>query len=172
MYYVGGRNLKGSITSRPDCVGMGPAATQPWAEMSMRWWLARVPASKLVMGVPAYSNDYSALPFFGGANGSQAGIGPPSSEPCRCPSDGCPGPCRQSSGPVETIWEFDRQSYTYMYTDTDGRPRIRYGTEVESTKALLRTATKLGVDQVGFWTFNLADEAMVNATLEWASGMH
>eukprot|EP01046_Picozoa_sp_COSAG06_P051290 COSAG06_NODE_8337_length_2199_cov_176.033072_2_plen_104_part_00 len=35
-----------------------------------------------------------------------------------------------------------------MYTDVQGHPRMRYGTEVESTRSQLRTASKLGITQV------------------------
>eukprot|EP00658_Telonema_sp_P-2_P065154 TRINITY_DN54476_c0_g1_i1.p1 TRINITY_DN54476_c0_g1~~TRINITY_DN54476_c0_g1_i1.p1 ORF type:complete len:316 (+),score=63.59 TRINITY_DN54476_c0_g1_i1:234-1181(+) len=65
MFYVGGRGVL-SLRSRPDCAGMGPTSTQQWAKFSMEWWLQYIPKSKLVMGLPSYSNDYSALPGFGG----------------------------------------------------------------------------------------------------------
>lgn len=85
MFYVGGRGVA-AIAGRPDCEGMGPTSTVrpirfhvhirifirdcmwlqvPWAKASMEWWAARVPIEKLVMGLPAYSNDYSALPGWG-----------------------------------------------------------------------------------------------------------
>lgn len=83
MYYVGGRGVQ-SIASRPDCEGMGPTSTAPWALFSMQWWMERVPTHKLVMGIPAYSNDYSALPQYGGGNGSQAGVGPPTAVETVC----------------------------------------------------------------------------------------
>ena len=54
-----------------------------------------------------------------------------------------------------------------MYTDGSGHPRIRYGTEVDSTKSQLGTATKLGISQVGYWTFNTLDDAMGKATVAW-----
>ena len=37
----------------------------------MEWWLARVSREKIVMGLPAYSNDYCSLPHYGGANGTR-----------------------------------------------------------------------------------------------------
>ena len=68
-----------------------------------------------------------------------------------------------------------------MYTDAAGKPRIRYGTEVESTRAHLRTATRLGIQQVGFWVFACdsgwggtmkCDEfgPMAEATMDWTRG--
>jgi spore germination protein YaaH len=137
--------------------GMGPTSTQPWAEASMRWWLQYVPVAKLVMGIPAYSNDYSALPGHGGGNGTQAGVGPPSEVEL------------QVGTTVETIWEFFDQIFTYMYTDQKGSPRIRYGTELNSTSAHLRTAMQLSIPAVGFWTMNSADEEMMGAVLDWAT---
>lgn len=57
-----------------------------------------------------------------------------------------------------------------MYRDANGHPRIRYGTEAESTKSQLKTATKLGISQVGFWTFNTCDSGIMSATLAWLDG--
>ncbi len=54
-----------------------------------------------------------------------------------------------------------------MYTDVNGHPRIRYGTEAESTSSQLRTAAKLGISQVGFWTFDSCDGGMEAATVAW-----
>jgi hypothetical protein len=56
-----------------------------------------------------------------------------------------------------------------MYTDASGSPRIRYGTEVKSTRAHLRTATTLALPAVGFWTFETADSSMLAAVLEWTA---
>ena len=47
-----------------------------------------MPAHKIVMGIPAYSNDYSALPGHGCGNGSQAGVGPPASTEKMCGGNG------------------------------------------------------------------------------------
>ena len=82
---------------------------------------------------------------------------------------------------IEPIWDFFSQIYQYMYTDFAGKPRIRYGTEVESTRAHLRTATRLGVKQVGFWVFACNGgiggtekcdvfDPMVEATMNWTLG--
>ena len=59
------------------------------------------------------------MPYFdaGGGNGTQAGVGPPTA----------------TATDVEPIWGYFDQIFTYMYTDSGGHPRIRYGTEVEST---------------------------------------
>ena len=85
---------------RGDCAGMGPTSTTPWAEFSMRWWADRVPKEKLVMGLPAYSNDYSALPGWGGGNGTQAGVGPPAATEHMCNETALGKPCTD----IEPIW--------------------------------------------------------------------
>lgn len=158
MYYVGGRS--GDFPGRPDCYGMGPTSTQPWAAMSMTWWSKRVPKSKLVMGLPAYSNDYSSKPGFGGGNGTQASIGPPW-EQGNAPKN----------GQLEAVWDFFQQIYLYLYDAGDGNgPRIRYGTEAESTKAHLRTAIAKEISAVGFWTADMTDTPMEDAVWEWAQG--
>jgi hypothetical protein len=76
----------------------------------MEWWAARVPKDKLVMGLPAYSNDYSALPGWGGGNGSQAGVGPPKGTEPMCNST-APG-ATQKCSKIEAIWDYFSQIYT------------------------------------------------------------
>ena len=74
----------------------------------MEWWAARVtPASKLVMGLPAYANDYSALPHWGGDNGTQIYRG----------GGGAPAvPGEAEEGSVETTWQYFEQIYVHRYT--------------------------------------------------------
>eukprot|EP00937_MAST-01D_sp_MAST-1D-sp2_P000901 g901.t1 len=156
MYWVGGRGVP-SLAARPDCVGAGPTSTQPWAKQSMQWWLARIARAKLVMGLPAYSNDYCSLPHCGGGNGTQIyASGPPTT------------PGEAVAGSVETAWQFFEQIYVHRYTSAKtGQPRIRYGTDVRSTRAHLATADELGVSQVGFWTWLSADARMKSAVFAW-----
>ena len=156
MYWVGGRGVT-SLADRPDCVGAGPTSTQPWAKQSMQWWLARVARAKLVMGLPAYSNDYCSLPHYGGGNGTQIyRAGPPTV------------PDEAKEGSVETTWQFFEQIYVHRYTSAvSGQPRIRYGTDERSTRAHLATADELGVAQVGFWTWLSADDRMKSAVYSW-----
>jgi len=54
-----------------------------------------------------------------------------------------------------------------MYKDAAGSPRVRYGTDVNSTKAHLKTAAKLGVAAVGFWTGDMTDTEMADALWDW-----
>eukprot|EP00729_Bicosta_minor_P026287 gene26287-26476_t len=159
MYYVGGRGVQ-SLKSRPDCAGVGPTSTVPWAKFSMEWWSARVSVEKLVMGLPAYSNDYSALPHFGGGNGTQQGVGPP--------NEGA----EALKGSVESTWEFFDQIYVHHYSDATVQgnpPRIRYGTDARSTKSQLKTADALGIKQVGFWTWNSASAEMMDTLYNWTA---
>ena len=107
------------------------------------------------MGIPAYSNDYPVSP--GGGPGVQSSIGPPEGPP----------------PDLEEIWDYFSQIYTYRYTDSGHAPRVRYGTELESTKAHLRTADKLGLSKIGFWTWDQASgpvgESMSLAVLNWTT---
>ena len=56
-----------------------------------------------------------------------------------------------------------------MYNDAAGNPRIRYGTEVNSTKAHLRTADKLGLTAVGFWTADTTNTGMADSLWNWTN---
>ena len=158
MYWVGGRGVP-SLAARPDCAGAGPTSTKPWAKQSMEWWRARVSPSRLVMGLPAYANDYSSLPHYGGSNGTQVyRAGPPAV------------PDEAVAGSVETTWQFFEQIYVHRYTSAhSGEPRIRYGTDARSTLAHLATADELGVAQVGFWTWISADAEMKSAVYAWTN---
>ena len=62
----------------------------------------------------------------------------------------------------------------YRYTDAGSNvSRVRYGTDVESTRAHLRTADSLGLGQVGFWTWDQANgdvgKAMAWSLMNWSA---
>ena len=115
----------------------------------------------------------------GGGNGTQGGVGPPDATDTNATD-------------TEAIWNYWDQIYTYMYSDSDGNPRIRYGaanhgftvpvcvywnlpvilctgTDAESTASQLKSATKLGISQVGFWTFNTPNAGMDKVITDWMS---
>ena len=70
----------------------------------------------------------------------------------------------------ESVWLFFDQIYVHRYTDAKTKqPRIRYGTDARSTQAHLLTANDLGIDQVGFWEWNTADTAMMEAVYKWTT---
>jgi hypothetical protein len=52
-----------SLIERPDTQGMGPASNYPWAREAMKFWRSQTPREKLIMGLPAYSNDEESLCF-------------------------------------------------------------------------------------------------------------
>ena len=65
--------------------------------------------------------------------------------------------------------------YVHRYIDAKTKqPRIRYGTDVRSTQAHLRTADELGLKQV--WLLGMEysfDEAMMEAVYKWTKlGFH
>ena len=69
-----GTNRTWPSGNRPDCGGIGPTSTQPWARAAMTFWAKYVPLDKLVMGLPSYANDYKIAP---GQVGSAAGLALP-----------------------------------------------------------------------------------------------
>ncbi len=113
--------------------GHGPTSTAPWARAAMKFWLARVPRAKLVMGMPAYSNDYDLRP---GERGQQVDR---------------PRPKVPEGGKMERSWRpFDR-IHVYRYEDSAGRVRVFYASDAKSTAAHLETFQKLRLAGFGFW---------------------
>jgi hypothetical protein len=118
------------LASKP---GHGPTSTAPWAGEAARFWLRYIPREKLVIGLPAYSNDYDLRP---GERGRQV------------PRD---RPEISNDTKVERIWRPFEHIHVYRYLDEDGRPRVFYASDARSTAAHLETVKKLDVAGFGFW---------------------
>jgi spore germination protein YaaH len=135
---------------RPDCQGIGPSSTQPWARNVMQHWLKYVPAEKLVMGLPAYSNDYVALAGGGGRH-------------------------IYSSVPPANNWLTDKswlwydKINVYRYYDEKGEPHIFYANDEDSTRAHLETASDLNISTISFWQARSVSPGMWQASREWRS---
>ncbi|MCH8045539.1 MAG: hypothetical protein IID44_17655 [Planctomycetes bacterium] len=113
--------------------GHGPTSTAPWARRAMQFWLAHIPREKLVMGMPAYSNDYDLRP---GQRGRQVDR---------------PSPEVPKGGKVERFWRPFERIHVYRYEDSTGRARVFYASDAKSTAAHLETYQKLRLAGFGFW---------------------
>ena len=130
----------------PDALGMGPTSTYLWARAGMRFWLSKAPRKKLVMGLPAYSNDY-ALALHGG--GKQVYASKP-----------------QIQGESQRDWLWHERLSIYLYME-DAAPHIFYASDAESTNAQLETVDELNLPAIGFWHFSSVDDATWEAVKAW-----
>ncbi len=111
---------------------MGPTSTKPWAKEAMGWWQRTVPGHKLVMGLPAYGNDYNL-------NTGKA-------EQIYLPAPVIKGKLiRKEWMPYEAL-------NSYHYTDEKGIPHMFFASDSASTSAHLETVDDLDIPAVGFWT--------------------
>jgi len=146
MYWAPGRGDP-EFRNRPDTQGIGPTSSYPWARAGMLFWLGQAPREKLVMGLPAYSNDYALSP-----NGAGTQVY---------------APTPQSPALTQQAWLWYDRLSMYLYVDKDAVPHIFYASDAESTKAHLETVDELNLPAIGFWHFSSVDEATWKAVRMW-----
>ncbi len=133
--------------NHPDALGMGPTSSYLWARAGMRFWLGKAPRKKLVMGLPAYSNDY-ALSANGG--GKQVYASKP-----------------QIQEEAQKAWLWYDRLTMYIYTEKDAIPHVFYASDADSTKAHLETVDELNLPAIGFWHFSSVDDATWKTVRAW-----
>jgi spore germination protein YaaH len=148
MYWAPGRGVP-EFMGRPDSQGIGPTSDYPWARAGMLFWLGQAPREKLVMGLPAYSNDYALSP---GGGGKQVYASKP--------------PIQERT-PFQATWLWYDRLSLYLYVERDGIPHLFYASDAESTKAHLETVDELNLPAIGFWHFSSVDEATWKAVRGW-----
>jgi spore germination protein YaaH len=148
MYWAPGRGDP-KMADRADTQGIGPTSNYPWAREAMRFWLANAPRQKLIMGLPAYSNDYALSPT---GRGKQVYGSVPSAT---------------AGHPAQKAWLWYERLPVYLYFEPDGTPHIFYASDADSTKAHLETVDELDLPGIGFWHFSSVDEPTWTAVREW-----
>ena len=116
------------LASQP---GHGPTSTAPWARAAMEYWLQHIPRKKLVMGLPAYSNDYDIRPE---GRGRQVDRASP-----------------DTATPIKPHWRPFEKINVYRYADREGNSRVFYASDSKSTGAHLETVGQLNLGGFGFW---------------------
>ncbi len=147
FYWAPGRGDP-KMADRPDTQGIGPTSSHPWAKTAMRFWLGQVPREKLIMGLPAYSNDY-ALSIKG--KGQQVYASKP-----QVPAGTA----------MEKAWLWYERLPVYLYVDR-GTPHLFYASDAESTKAHLETVDELKLPGIGFWHFSSVDDGTWTVVKDW-----
>lgn len=148
MYFAPGVG-KSELKHRDDCMGVGPTSNYPWTKEAMAYWISQVPKEKLVMALPAYSNDYAVT---GDSKGRQIYQSVPDSV-----SGVLPPP----------TWLWYEKVNQYLYDGTDGNRHLFFASDGRSTEALLELAEELGIPKIGFWHFSSVDDDMWKVTRQW-----
>lgn len=151
MYFAPGRFEK-SLLQRSDCQGVGPTASYPFVKDAMEFWMKYVSTKKLVMGMPAYSNDYDLT---NGQKGMQTYASVPDNVKGALPNPN---------------WLGHEKVNSYLYNDSTNHPHIFYASDAKSTSCLLKLAENLKLQNVGFWHLSTADSTMWAETSNWAKG--
>lgn len=148
MYFAPGVD-KPELKDRDDCMGVGPTANFAWTKETMAFWIKRIPKQKLVMALPAYSNDYAVS---GNIRGRQIYQAVPDSV-----SGVLPAP----------TWLCYEKVNMYLYDGSDGNRHLFYASDARSTEALLKLADELEIPQIGFWHFSSVDPQVWDVTEKW-----
>lgn len=137
------------LAYRDDCQGMGPTSNYLWTRECMLYWKKRISTDKLVMALPAYSNDYKLTDTIVGKQIY-------SSQPDKIVGE-LPAP----------RWLCYEKVNMYLYNHEDGCCHLFYATDSHSTECLLQLADELQVPQVGFWHFSSVSPEMWKVTRNW-----
>ena len=148
LYWAPGRGDP-KMVDRPDTQGIGPTSSFPWARAAMLFWLKQAPRQKLIMGLPAYSNDY-ALSLKG--KGQQVYA---------------PRPQVSDQVAMDKAWLWYERLPVYLYTERDGIPHLFYASDADSTGAHLETVDELDLPGIGFWHFSSVDENTWKTVRGW-----
>lgn len=148
MYFAPGRGDT-TLLTRDDCQGIGPTSNYPWIKDAMNFWLKYVAADKLVMALPAYSNDYALV---NNGRGRQVYASVPDSV------DVVLNP---------PVWQWYEKINTYLYNDKQGTPHIFYASDSKSTAAMFEIADDLKINNIGFWHYSSADTKMWEEVKKW-----
>lgn len=134
----------------PASLDIGPTSTRPWARDALSFWLQRVPRAKIIMGLPAYSNDYDLT-----SNGKGRQIYGDLGDLLKTPD-------------IRPVWLPYEEINCYRYTDKDGRPHLCFASDAQSTRVHLETARDFGITSICFWHYAAVTPSMWKAVREWA----
>lgn len=148
MYFAAGRSDK-SLMHRDDCQGIGATSTYPFVKEAMAFWAKYVPKEKLVMGLPAYSNDYEMA--IGGKGEQVYGAVPVNSQGTLQPP----------------TWLWFEKVNLYVYKDANNCVHLFYASDAKSTQALLDLGTELKIKNIGFWHFSTVTPEMWSVARKW-----
>jgi len=127
----------------PHCL-LGPTSSFPWARDGMRFWLQYVSKEKLIMGLPAYGNDYDMSP--GAGFGWQVNFEHPSEI--------------VMSHAIESFWLHYERLNVYRYLNHERHTHIHYASDGKSTQHHLTTVEDLDLGGISFWHYGTITPSM------------
>lgn len=142
--YTGSRSIG---LDRPDLSGIGPTSSYPYAKESLEFWIDKVPRDKLTVNLPAFSTVFYLEPeFHEGVQDEYTRKVGKSYFPS--PQD------IDRTKANQRYWSWVERVWVYSYTSTlDGRLRLFYASDEDSTKHLLELLASKGIESVGMWIF-------------------
>ena len=157
LYYAG-----------PEGTGMGPTSSKPWVKEAMEFWLRYVDRGKLIMALPAYSNDYDIADGFKGQQvyghiSPEMEKGSPPSEYAWLRYE----PVVKAGTKVGREWLYYEKVNLYRYVDGDDHLHLFYASDADSTAALLEVAAEFDISCIGFWCRRYVTEEMWAAVRNW-----
>jgi len=157
LYYAG-----------PEGTGIGPTSTKPWVKEAMEFWLKYVDREKLLMALPAYSNDYDLTL---GAKGRQiyGHSSPETPKYVKHPEYAWlqNQPTVKEGTEVKHHWLYYECVNLYHYIDDEGHTHLLFASDADSTAALLEVAAKLDIPYTGFWCRRYVTPEMWKAVRNW-----
>jgi len=130
----------------------GPTTAWLWAREVMQFWLQYIPLEKMYMSLPAYGNDFAALPNAG--KGKQVNFEHPSDV---------------GGTEIEHAWLHQEKLNFYRYLDVNGKPRELYATDEDSTRELLKIVDEFRIPAISFWFYQTMTPGIWRALSGWAA---
>jgi spore germination protein YaaH len=129
--------------------GIGPTSSYSWTRDAMIYWMKYVPKDKLIMGLPAYSNDYTMT-----VNGTGRQVY-------------APAPDNYGGILLSPIWQWYERMNIYVYNDLKGDTHLFYASDQKSTKNLLEISNEFAIHTIGFWHFTSVAPQTWSVVREW-----
>lgn len=132
----------------------GPTTAWLWAREVMQFWLQYVPLEQMYMALPAYGNDFAALP--NSEKGQQINFEHPS--------------WIDGNHRIELAWLHQERLNFYRYLDKNDQPRVLFATDEQSTAELLKIVDEFNIPAISFWYYQTMTPGIWKALDTWWNG--
>lgn len=148
--------------------GIGPTSSKPWTKEAMQFWLRYIAREKLLMALPAYSNDYDIT---AGLSGRQiyCQSSPGVHNDVKIGDRAWQGILAnvKPGTQIQRHWLYCEAVNLYQYTDNEDHIHFFYASDADSTTALLEVADELDIPYIGFWSRRFVTQKMWTAVKNW-----